>query len=504
MVKQLTDNSSKLWRIGIWCAVSTKPQAAPDKESLPEQERLGRQFAEDVGGEIVAVYRVPGHTRDLWRWDEAESLMPAYRQLREGIEAGKLDVLYCVDSDRLGRDPALVQQVISLVERNGAEVYRESRAHTLGKKSESDRYIDAFDSVSASQEQKRRKRQLRMGMKGRIEKRGMLAGTVPFYLEPVREPTTGTVVGYQFNDQVAALDLMTQLFLAGHPYAKICRQMDDSRFPPPGNSKRWWHATIRKTLRSDVPAGIPSWGPFRAKERSDKFPARWDEETYQAVLRERQRRARFGYHRRGSSPLSKVAFCARCGGGMTRHLSQRMPYYYLRCNRHASISVYPHYECHPNHIAEPKAVEELAKFLEWLTDDAALDQVLAEQGDSAEVEEMRRELARARSAVEDLEARKLRAGHAFARDDMEISVYRQVNADLNDELDTERATAGKLAELLEAVPDLDERRCALKELAEGFPELLETREAPEIATLLQQAGIRVLVEEGKVQSIRLD
>jgi hypothetical protein len=32
-----------LWRIGIWCAVSSKAQAADDKISLEEQVRLGRE-----------------------------------------------------------------------------------------------------------------------------------------------------------------------------------------------------------------------------------------------------------------------------------------------------------------------------------------------------------------------------------------------------------------------------------------------------------------------------
>jgi len=47
------DEQKTLWRIGIWCAVSSKAQAGPDKESLPEQERLGRELAAAVGGEVV-------------------------------------------------------------------------------------------------------------------------------------------------------------------------------------------------------------------------------------------------------------------------------------------------------------------------------------------------------------------------------------------------------------------------------------------------------------------
>jgi hypothetical protein len=42
----------RLWRIGIWRAVSSKPQAAGDKVSLESQEEAGREFAAAVGGRV--------------------------------------------------------------------------------------------------------------------------------------------------------------------------------------------------------------------------------------------------------------------------------------------------------------------------------------------------------------------------------------------------------------------------------------------------------------------
>ena len=108
-------------RVAIWCAVSSKPQAAEDKASLRDQERAGREYAEKRGGQVVAVYEVPGHSRDIWRWDTAERAMPAYRRLREDAETDAFDVLWALDADRLGRDPALSRQVVSLVVKSGGE-----------------------------------------------------------------------------------------------------------------------------------------------------------------------------------------------------------------------------------------------------------------------------------------------------------------------------------------------------------------------------------------------
>ena len=112
--------SDRPLRVGIWAAVSSKRQAEDDKVSLEDQEKAGTAWAEGLGAEIARVYTVPGHTRDIWNWSEAESEMPAYRQLREDAQAGRLDALWAYDMDRLGRDPALGQQVISLVEKSDA------------------------------------------------------------------------------------------------------------------------------------------------------------------------------------------------------------------------------------------------------------------------------------------------------------------------------------------------------------------------------------------------
>ncbi len=84
-MKQRT--SERPHRVAIWAAVSSAEQATPDKTSLAEQERLGREFAGAIGGQVVRVYCVPGHSRDLVLWAEAEQHMPAYRELRQDMRA---------------------------------------------------------------------------------------------------------------------------------------------------------------------------------------------------------------------------------------------------------------------------------------------------------------------------------------------------------------------------------------------------------------------------------
>jgi len=209
-------------RVAIWCAVSSQPQA--DRVSLSEQERQGREFAQAIGGEVV---------------------MPAYRELRQGVEAGAFDVLWTVDVDRLGRDPALSQQVISLVEKYDAEVYLASAPHTLGTKTVAHRYITAIQGVRASEEQAERVRRQDMGMRGRV-RRGLISGIPPLGYDPIRNPTTGRVTGYTLNDQAEVVRAITALFLAGHSYAEISRRLNAGPYRPP-RARRWGPTSIPRT-----------------------------------------------------------------------------------------------------------------------------------------------------------------------------------------------------------------------------------------------------------------
>ncbi|NIV30269.1 MAG: recombinase family protein, partial [Anaerolineae bacterium] len=251
--------TDQAWRVGIWCAVSSKPQAAEDKSSLQDQERAGRRFAATVG-EAVAVYRVPGHSRTMWRWEDAESAMPAYRELRQDVEAQRIDVLWCLESSRLGRDAALVQQVVSLLESHGAELYRADTPHQLGQKSTGQRFLDAFGSVIAQQESETRKHRHAQGMRNRV-KRGLFASIPPHGYEVIRDEQ-GKASGYEQTDDADAIRMITRLYLAGHSLSEIRRRMNESGYQP-ARSQFWCQRTVSNIVNNDSFAGYPAWGGTR-------------------------------------------------------------------------------------------------------------------------------------------------------------------------------------------------------------------------------------------------
>jgi hypothetical protein len=89
-------------RVAVWAAVSSPPQADDDKTSLPRHKGRGREFLQALGGQVVAVYSVPGHSREYRLWSDIERGIPAYRELRLAGECQAFDVLHPADVDRLG------------------------------------------------------------------------------------------------------------------------------------------------------------------------------------------------------------------------------------------------------------------------------------------------------------------------------------------------------------------------------------------------------------------
>lgn len=494
-------------RIGVWCAVSSQAQAAEDKISLEEQERSGREFAEAVDGQVVAVYRIPGHTRDLIFWQEAEEQMPAYRYLREDVQAGRLDVLWNADLDRLGRDPALINQVISLVEKGGAEVYSASTPHPLGAKSVGFRYISAIQAVRAGEDQVQRIARHRMGMKGRIVKRGLMASHPPLGYAPVRDTLGGEVTGYEFSEDMGAVELITDLFLQGVSYEQIARQMEDSAWTPPGG-KRWHGTTVRRLMQNDVYAGLPSWSDYSAEEPSPAFPALWSPARFAEVVRERQRRDVGGYIRRGGGPFTGVAYCRRCGGRMIRMhryytttAGERRAYQYLICGLRGRTQGQE--SCHPNHLPEKRVATAISEFLDWLSTEDRLDQALEEWGQGPEEQALTGDLARARESEERLAAQRRRLGLALAAGKMDFDLYRDLDDDLLRKLEAEQGRVTLLEQQIAALPDMEQRRAVLEQLAALFPQMVRQEEPEALASFLQNAGLVVWCEGGEVIEVCL-
>ncbi|HUT58537.1 MAG TPA: recombinase family protein, partial [Phycisphaerae bacterium] len=472
--------SDRPLRVALWCAVSSRPQASDDKTSLDDQRIAGEQFAAAINGNVVTRYSVPGHSRDYVLWQDAEAAIPAYRDLRADCDRRAFDVLHAVDADRLGRTAALIHQVIGLVEAAGAEVYLASSPHTVGQATIAQRYVSAIQAVRAEEDQTIRVARHERGMRGRV-RRGLHAGTWPYGYTVVRDASGACVGAELVPEEAATVHHVTRLFLAGTSYREIARALNDGGFPTRDDATEWYGTKVRRLMFNDTYAGYPRWRKARPDDVSTKYTSLWDVSTFAAVMDERRSRGSRQYH---ATPLLDVAFCARCGGRMTRQVLELAagPACYLRCGRHAHSA-----DCHTNSVPESTVQDAVTDYLaDRLADADAIERLaVSRAGPQAGLE---RDLADLDARAEDIAERRQRIALALAAGQMDAQMYRQVDDTLLDELDGVNAAHQSVEAQLVAVPDAAQQVVTMTRLVEALDSLWD-RPVREVASLLQRAGV---------------
>jgi DNA invertase Pin-like site-specific DNA recombinase len=115
-------------RAVIWKAVSSKEQAEDDRQSLPYQENLARDWCQKNGFEVVSLLELPGHSRSesdvITALEElaAENCF-AYHDLRRMWQQKGFDLLIVHTIDRLARSKSLFMWVVENVIKSGADIY---------------------------------------------------------------------------------------------------------------------------------------------------------------------------------------------------------------------------------------------------------------------------------------------------------------------------------------------------------------------------------------------
>ena len=483
-------------RIAIFASVSSPQQAAIDKDSLPSQERDGRAWAESVGGDVVAVYRVPGHSRKYIFFPDAEKAMGAYRQLREDAEAQKFDVLWCRARDRLGRTDALISQVEAICANAGASVYSAAMPSQLDDASKaSGIYLSAVERAQAQVENEVRVQRHRMGMRARA-RRGLHPSIWPYGYRAIRDDN-GKCLGAEFEpSEIGAVRLITDLYLQGIGYKRIAEAVRAAGYRTRPDARLWWPSKIRKMVGNDLYAGILRYDDLVIE--SDKFPPAWDGDTYAEVLRERQHRHRGGQRR--VLPVSGIVICARCGRRMTadRYDHNREIIYY-RCGTRKRRRVTGE-DCHANTIKAAVVMQAVELTFSAFT---SREEILRNlEDESGKAEALRAELERITAAIADIGERRRRLALLVETGAMLADVYRERDDALVTELDTAATHRSAIASELLHLPDLSEQADAVWEIAQRPPGWLADTDPEQGYATLHAAGLRVLVENSTI--LRID
>lgn len=302
---------------------------------------------------------------------------------------------------------------------------------------------------------------------------------------------SGRTVGGEFTPEIAAVRLMTDIYLRGESYDAIAAALNASAWKPK-SAHRWTYGTVRNMLMGDFYAGYVTYGDARNPEPSDKFPALWNPETHQAIIQERDRRQAGG--RPPSSALSGILVCARCGWKMTAHRCKGVLHY--RCSKHNLKRRFG--ECHCNWTPASRVFDVLEIYLFDLATLAAIDDELRRAiPDHSTLET---DIEQTRAHVTDLKAKRLRLAHAFRDSKMTADIYRIADDELLEEMEQATRHLAMLQTRLAAFPSLEERRVALKQLIRK-PGWIRKGPLNHVRALLLQSGLQIRIDNGQVTNI---
>jgi DNA invertase Pin-like site-specific DNA recombinase len=334
-------------RFAIFTAVSTKPQVEGD--SLTEQESLCRAAALARGWqETAGPFVVRGESRTRWvSLDRAqeEIINPdGSRPIKEALDcaqAGKIDVLICFSFDRF-RD--LLMQAYITLKFYRCQLCSLSEAFSIIPPEEFSPYTDdakamiiAMFQAKSTSEISGMQRRHRLGMPGRITKKGLPPNQIPYgYHRPKGFERVSDAVPVQDPLESQWVVTMKDMYLAGQSLDTIAKHLTANGIPAPEGAKPWGRSTVRFILRNPYYSGVVRWrhthtihdprtGHDKTSVAADATTGTgahvplWDAETYQAILAEMSRRSEKSFHGPVRTyPLSNLLICGTCGAPM-RH-----------------------------------------------------------------------------------------------------------------------------------------------------------------------------------------
>jgi hypothetical protein len=113
----------------LWVAVSSRAQAASEKESLPAQERDERAVCLERGWDVAEVLTVPGFSRDYIDIHKCADEMAAqgivaFKRLIDLWQRRAFDFLICRDGERFARTQTLFSYIVeTTIKEIGARIY---------------------------------------------------------------------------------------------------------------------------------------------------------------------------------------------------------------------------------------------------------------------------------------------------------------------------------------------------------------------------------------------
>lgn len=433
-----------------WVAVSSKPQF--EKESPDEQRKENQVAADRIGAEIVAVLEVPGQSREYMEYTEAETNIVAYRQLREMLKAGAVDLLIARDMSRLGRRSALAQQVVGICHAAGCAVYLRSSPPQSLEASEQAMSLGSqitygIEGLFAQIEMINLRKRFEFGMAARIRS-GKMPGKPPFGYRQVGD---SYIVEASEAAQVRRIfDMYLSEGKSAHKISSAIGIVESS---------------VRYIIeRAWTYAGYAEWhSPTQGYIRA---PGTWDaiisEATAQAADDERLRRSMARRSVTSPAIFSGVLYCDLCGG---RLVSEGFPSRFQGISRSERT-----YKCKGKHlrveIGENALLWHCKVYYGFISTSASLEGLLAEI-DTAE-RSVNVAISNAEAAILDLSRQRDRLTKAYTEGIIDIAEYQEPMEKLRTQMRRAESELDRLRTQLVNV-DAEQRQARIAEaVSEGL------------------------------------
>ncbi len=256
-------------RFAIWSAVSSAPQAAPDKTSLEDQKKKCRAIGASKGWvENAGPYVVPGESRTRFvNLRDAENAIPALKQLIQAAQDGEYDVLMLWSYDRL-RD--LIDPVAKTLSSYGVQIYSVSQPvepippeEFNSYASDSESMIRGMSQIISRAQISDLRRKYKFGMPARIQA-GLPKGKAPYgFRKPPGRETDRKVVPVQDLEKSSVVIQIKDWFLSGQSLWQIAKDLTAKGILTPAGHEKWSDVNVRLILKNRFYVGEVSFGKTR-------------------------------------------------------------------------------------------------------------------------------------------------------------------------------------------------------------------------------------------------
>ncbi|HET7327659.1 MAG TPA: recombinase family protein [Nocardioidaceae bacterium] len=228
--------------VGLYTRVSTHGQV--DGESLPEQERNGRAWAEANGHTVVAVYTDAGRSGAL-----PVTERPGLADALEAMETGVIDGLVMRDLDRLAREVTVQEAVLAQVWLTpGASVFEYGRNGEVLRDDPDDPMRTAMRQMAgvfAGLERRVIVKRLRDGRRAKARKGEHANGPAPYGWVS----RDGDL--YPVPVELAVLDEMRRLRATGAKQADVAAALNAAGHPARSGGA-WTQPVVSRVLARDA------------------------------------------------------------------------------------------------------------------------------------------------------------------------------------------------------------------------------------------------------------